>query len=71
MFLIQGSYGEYDDYNHLPIMVVPDEVTAQMVVEEMGKPHNQFMPLIKEIFDYVPFEDIGFSWEEIKFFSLE
>ena len=42
MFLITGSYGEYDDFNRLPIMVVPDETTAILVCEEMEKPNNQF-----------------------------
>jgi len=70
MFLIQGSYGEYDDFNRLPILIVPDEDTAIMVVEEMQRPDNQFLPLIKEIF-YVPHEDIGFSYEKIQYFTLE
>ena len=71
MFLITGSYGEYDDFNRLPIMVVPDETTAILVCEEIEKPNNQFMPLIKKIFEWIPFEDIGFSWEEIEYFTLE
>ncbi len=71
MFLIQGSYGEYDDFNRLPVLVVPDEDTAIMVCDELHNPDNQFMDLIKTIFEYVPFEDIGFSYEEIVYFSLD
>ena len=71
MFLIMGSYGEFDDFNCLPLMVVPDKETADMVCDELCKPNNQFMSLVKKVFDYVPYKDIGWSWDEIEYFSLE
>lgn len=70
MFLIEGSYGEYDDFEHLPLMIVSDKDTADIVCEELRNPNNQFMPLVKKIFDYVPFENIGWSWVEVECFSL-
>ena len=70
MFLIYGAYGEYDDYNRLPLMVVPDKDTAEMVCDELYKPNNQFMLLVEKIFYYVPFDDICWSWVEVEYFSL-
>ena len=35
MFLIYGAYGEYDDFNRLPLMIVPDKDTAEMVCDEL------------------------------------
>ena len=70
MFLIQGSYGEFDDFNCLPLMVVPDKDTANMVCDELCKPNNQFMPLVNKVFDFVPYKDIDWSWDEIEYFSL-
>lgn len=70
MFLIKGSYGEFDDFNCLPLMVVPDKDTANMVCDELCKPNNQFMPLVNKVFDFVPYKDIGWSWDEIEYFSL-
>ena len=58
MFLIYGAYGEYDDFNRLPLMVVSDKDTANMVCEELYKSDNQFMSLVKKVFDYVPYEEI-------------
>jgi hypothetical protein len=70
MFLIYGAYGEYDDFNRLPLMVVPDKETANMVCDELYKSDNQFMDLVKKVFDYVPYEEIGWSWVEVEYFSL-
>ena len=70
LYLIEGCYGEYDDFNRLPLMVVSDKDTANMVCEELCKPDNMFMPLVKKIFGYVPHKDIGWSWDEIEYFSL-
>lgn len=70
MFLIYGAYGEYDDFNRLPLMVVSDKDTADMVCDELRNPDNQFMPLVKKVFDYVPYEEIGWSWVEVEYFSL-
>ena len=70
MFLIQGSYGEFDDFNCLPLMVVPDKDTANMVCDQLCKPNNQFMPLVNKVFDFVPYKDISWSWDEIEYFSL-
>lgn len=70
MYLVYGSYGEYDDFNRLPLMVVPDKETADMVCDELYKPDNQFIDLVKKIFDYVPYEEIGWSWVEVEYFSL-
>lgn len=71
MFLITGSYGEYDDYNCLPVMVVPDKDTVLMVIEELYNPNGQFKDLIADIFSYIPLEDLSFCWQEIKYFTLE
>lgn len=70
MFLIYGAYGEYDDFNRLPLMVVSDKDTANIVCEELYKSDNQFMSLVKKVFDYVPYEEIGWSWVEVEYFSL-
>lgn len=70
MFLIYGAYGEYDDFNRLPLMVVSDKDTANMVCEELYKSDNQFISLVKKVFDYVPYEEIGWSWVEVEYFSL-
>lgn len=70
MFLIYGAYGEYDDFNRLPLMVVSDKDTADMVCDELHNPNNQFMSLVKKVFDYVPYEEIGWSWVEVEYFSL-
>ena len=70
MFLIYGAYGEYDDFNRLPLMVVFDKDTANMFCEELYKSDNQFMSLVKKVFDYVPYEEIGWSWVEVEYFSL-
>ena len=71
MFLIYGAYGEYDDFNRLPLMIVPDKDTANMVCEELYKSDNQFMSLVKKVFEYVPYEEIGWSWVEVEYFSLD
>ena len=66
----KDAYGEYDDFNRLPLMVVSDKDTANMVCEELYKSDNQFMSLVKKVFDYVPYEEIGWSWVEVEYFSL-
>ena len=70
MFLIYGTYGEYDDFNRLPLMVVSDKDTADMVCNELYKSDNQFISLVKKVFDYVPYEEIGWFWVEVEYFSL-
>ena len=41
-----------------------------MVCEELCKPNNQFISLVNKVFDFVPYKDIGWSWDEIEYFSL-
>lgn len=70
MFLITGSYGEWDDFTRHSILVVSDEDTAELVVQEMNRPNNQFIPLLREIFDKDRFDDVSFSYDEIMYFHL-
>lgn len=39
MFLITAEHGEYDDFTSIPIMIVPNLETAQIVIEEMYNPN--------------------------------
>lgn len=70
MYLIMGAYGEYDDYIRIPIMVVPDKETAQLVIEEFEKPNNQFLVLLNKIFENKNLKDVYFSYEWIEEFHL-
>lgn len=70
MYLITGAYGEYDDYTRIPIMVVPDKETAQLVIEEFEKLNNQFLVLLNKIFENKNLKDVYFSYEWIEEFHL-
>lgn len=65
-----GDYGEYDDYTRIPIMVVPDKETAQLVIEEFEKPNNQFLTLLNKIYENNHLDDVCFYYEWIEEFHL-
>lgn len=66
-----GSYGEWDDYTRLPIMVVSDKDTAELVIDELYKPNNQFISKLKTIFYQDNLDEISFSYEEIEYFKID
>lgn len=70
MFLISGSYGEWDDYTRLPIMVVPDKDTAELVVDELNRPNNQFISKVKALFGQENVNDICFSYDAIEYIEI-
>lgn len=73
MILISMSYGEWDDYNSIPIMVVPTLDAALLIAEDLCKGKDS------EYFKYVASAygstdipwDADFSCEEIAFVNIE
>ena len=60
-----------DEKKTEPIKVhIGPSIDRCMVCEELYKSDNQFMSLVKKVFDYVPYEEIGWSWVEVEYFSL-
>ena len=76
MFLITAEHGEYDDFTSIPILVVPDLATAQLVTEECYNPTGEFRQLIAEKHGYPDgmsdgyFEGLGFSYREVEYYEI-
>lgn len=76
MFLIIADHGEYDDYTTIPLLIVPNQPTAELVVEEMYKPNGEFRKLIDEKHGFPEgtsegyFEQLGFSYREVDFYEI-
>lgn len=76
MFLITAEHGEYDDFTSIPILIVPDLATAQLVTEEMYNPNGEFRKLIDEKHGFPEgtsesyFEQLGFSYREVKYYEI-
>ena len=76
MFLIIADHGEYDDYTTVPLLIVPNKDTAELVVEEMRNPKGEFRKLIDEKHGYPEgtsdgyFEGIGYSYREIPYYEV-
>lgn len=76
MFLITAEHGEYDDFTSIPIMIVPNLETAQIVIEEMYNPNGEFRKLIDERHGFpdgatdVYFEQLGFSFREVDYYEI-
>ena len=76
MFLITAEHGEYDDFTSIPILIVPDLATAQLVTEEMYNPNGEFRKLIDEKHGFPEgasegyFEQLGFSYREVQYYEI-
>lgn len=76
MFLITAEHGEYDDFTSIPILIVPDKTTAELVVSEMYNPNGEFRKLIDNKHGYPEgtsegyFEQLGFSYREVDFYEI-
>ena len=76
MFLITAEHGEYDDFTSIPIMIVPNLETAQIVIEEMYNPNGEFRKLIDKRLGFPDgatdayFEQLGFSFREVDCYEI-
>ena len=76
MFLIIADHGEYDDYTTIPLLIVPDQQTAELVVDEMYNPKGEFRKLIDEKHGFPDgtsegyFEGIGYSYRKVDYFEI-
>lgn len=51
MFLIIMSYGEYDDHNEIPIMIVPGKTDALLIAEDMREnPSSEYLEFARNIY---------------------
>lgn len=40
MYLIEMSYGEYDDYNEIPVLITPGKTDASLIVNDLNENSN-------------------------------
>ena len=71
------AYGEYNDYTKHPLMIVPNEDTADLVVTECHNPDGMFHQKISEVLGYsdgIPdsvLKDCEFSYDEIELYEIK
>lgn len=81
MYLITVSFGyayeEYNSYKEYPLMIVPNEDTADLVVTECHNPDGMFRQKISETLGYpdgIPdsvLKNCGFSYDEIELYCIQ
>lgn len=52
-YLIEITYGEYDDFNHVPVFICETEVEAQLICEAIDNLDEVYMVKIRESFEYI------------------
>lgn len=74
MFLVYESHGEYDDFTRIPIFVVDNRETAELIIEELDKAliteSGEFWSTI-EYYGIRSGYDHSFEYEEIDHAEIE
>ncbi len=71
-YLITMEYGEYDDFISLPVMIVPDSITADLIIHDLRDfPNSRYRRIVEEVCDMQIPEDAGFSRKQLPYHSLE
>lgn len=52
-YLIEVAYGDYDDFNHVPIFICETEAEAQLICEAIDNLNEVYIAKIRESFEYV------------------
>ena len=72
-YIIQASWGEYDDFTEIPLFICPMQMEAEMFVEAFCKRERPYLAKIEDYFmseyGYIP-HDIGFSYKELDVLTL-
>lgn len=78
-YVISATYGEYDDFNSIPLFVCLMDVERDLFIDSLENHESPYYYKVVEYFhkNYpsMPIEscvphDIGFSWEEVEILSL-
>ena len=69
MYLIYGCYGEYDDYNEIDILIVPNEDTARIMIDEYENHESIFFKKFEKWCGKVP-SDMRFHYKEVPYFEI-
>ena len=66
MYVIEITYGEYDDYNHIPIMVVQSIEEASLICETIEQRDDNYLRYAEKLIDWLDFKRIDFGTNIIK-----
>lgn len=74
MFLIYESHGQYDDFTRIPLFVVDNKETAELIIEELDKAleteSGEFWNVI-DCYGIRSGYDHSFEYEEIDHVEIE
>lgn len=67
MYLIEMSYGEYDDHNEIPILITPGEADASLIADDLNEnPNSEYLVYAREAYDKNLPPDAYFSYRELR-----
>lgn len=71
-YLITMDYGEYSDFNSLPVMIVLDSITADLIIQDLRENSNSpYRNVVQESCRMEIPEDAGFSWKKLPYVILQ
>lgn len=71
-YLITMEYGEYDDYNSIPVMIVPDSITASLLIQDLREnPNSHYRKIVEEKYKGEIPEDAGYSWTQLPYYTID
>ena len=66
------EYGEFDDYNSIPVMIVPDSITASLLIQDLREnPNSHYRKIVEEKYKGEIPEDAGYSWTQLPYYTID
>lgn len=72
LYLVCMTYGEYDDYNSIPVLLTDTPDSAALIAEDLRKGiRSEYFKYAVEAYgaDCVP-HDVGYTWNGIPLVSI-
>lgn len=70
MYLIEICFGEYDDYSHVPIMLVNDVDEAMLICDAIENRDAEYMKYVYQVMGDFCTPDLGAQYTKLPVVSI-